>query len=695
MNPEGNGHSGRLVTGLLGSGLLLLPLVFWPWDLGAADLLPKRLLLYATGAGISALWLKAVGSGALPRVQAPLTLPAAAYVLINLLSLSWAHNRFSGWVEAVQLLVLFILFLGMISLLRPRHILPLAQFSALGGLLVSVVGIAQYLGLGFAWIPSVGMPSGTFVFRNLAAAYLVGNIPLGVIALLLDPVPRRRPLWGMATAAMLLFLVYTRTRGAWIGLAAAVIAAGILLLVYRSILRSLRPVLVETFASSSLRWLTALCAILLLVGIALPERTSRAVIQRFDEQKSTPLTAAASLLTPGSDRGRKAMWKHTLEMIADRPILGVGLDNWEFAYPPYDRGDKITGDSEPVRPHNDFLWIASEIGLLGLGIYIWLLVITARTVVRLSKTGAPEVRITALLCGIGLLALLGHSTFSFLRERPAPSTIFWLYLTVLALLSTFRKPAPRGVRLDWIAPLLGLFISAGACYLNWRHIQFDTQYQRADAHREASEWNAALGEISQALNYGTFDHRAQFLRGRFLHRLGRYPEAENAYRKALLAHPHYAHTYHNLGGVCAAQKKWTRAIAAYQKALDIRPGYDQARIHLGNAYVATGRVEDAFRTFGKIADSSPYAAEACGNLGAIYLQHGALDRAISELQKAVRLRPSYPEAYNNLAYAFEQKGQLREAIAAYGALLKYWKGDREYARTIRTHLETLRRRQKE
>ena len=694
MNPEGDRHTGRLVAGVLGAGLLLLPLVFWPWDLGAADLLPKRMLLYATGAGISALWLIAVYAGTLSRSQTPLTLPAVAYVLINLLSLSWAHNRFSAWVEAVQLLVLLILFLGMISLLRPRHILPLAQFSALGGLLVSVVGIAQYLGLGFAWIPSVGMPSGTFVFRNLAAAYLVGAIPLGVTALLLDPSPRRKPLWGMATAAMLLFLVYSRTRGAWIGLAAAVIAAGIFLLMYRPVLRSLRPVLTETFASSSLRWFAPLCVILLLAGIALPERSSRAVIQRFDEQKSTPLTAAASLLTPGSDRGRKVMWMHTLEMIADRPILGVGLDNWEFAYPPYDRGDKITGDSEPVRPHNDFLWIASEIGLLGLGIYIWLLFTAARTAVRLLKTGEPEVRIIALLCGIGLVALLGHSVFSFLRERPAPSTIFWFYLAVLALLSA-RRGASTQNRFAWVVPLLGLFISAGALYLNWQHIRFDIHYQRADAYRLAGQWEDGLREIDQALDAGVFDHRARFLRARFLHRLGRYPEAERAYREALLAHPNYAHTYHNLGGVYAAQKKWTSAIAAYQKALEIRPGYDQARIHLGNAYVATGRVEEMFRTFGKIPDSSSYAAEACGNRGAIYLQRGDLDRAISELKKAVRLRPSYPEAHNNLAYAFEQKGQLQEAIAAYETLLKYWKGDMEYAETIRTHLETLRRRLKE
>ncbi len=683
--------STRLALGLTAAALLLLPLVYHP-DLGTPDLLPKRMLLYALGLGTSAAWLWAALSGASSWIRTPLSLPTGAYALINLLSLAWANNPFSGLVEAAQILVLVLLTLGLIALLRPHHILPLAQFSALGGLLVSVIGIAQYLGLGFENIPSVGLPSGTFIFRNLAASYLIGAIPLGLLALLLDPRSLRKILWGVCTAAMALFLVYTRTRGAWVGLAGAFILALLLLLVQPAVRKALRSTVEQALSARFVRGGLALCILVLLIGVALPSRTSKKVIQRFDEQKSTALTAAATILISGGGRGRTAMWKHTLRMIADRPLLGVGLDNWEFAYPPYDQGDKITSAAEPVRPHNDFLWIASELGLVGFCIYLWLLVTAARTGLRLLRTGTPETQAIVLASAVGLAALLGHSLFSFPKEQPASAALFWFHLTVLGLLSARREPPAATRRTAWAVPCLALLLSIGALTLNGRQIAFDRHFFRARMYEEARRWLAGYNEISLALTHGTFDHRARFLQARFLHRAGRTTEAEAAYRRALEAHPNYAHTHHNLGGIYTAQKKWAKAIASYLRALEIRPNYFQARIHLGNAYVATGRLDAAARAFETVLRQSPESAEAHGNLGAVYVHLGDLDRAIVELREAIRFRPDHAEAYNNLAYAYEQTGRYPEAAAAYEGLLQHWKGDAAYRETVRRHLEALRSR---
>ncbi|MBB30502.1 MAG: hypothetical protein CME25_16540 [Gemmatimonadetes bacterium] len=111
--------------------------------------------------------------------------------------------------------------------------------------MVLLIGIYQYLGFGPGQIPSVGQPTGTFVFRNLAASYLIGNIWFGLLPFLLDSSMRRKLLWVIATLAMLLFSSITCIRGAWVGLTAALVLATLacvfLTVTFRKLVGTLNP----------------------------------------------------------------------------------------------------------------------------------------------------------------------------------------------------------------------------------------------------------------------------------------------------------------------------------------------------------------------------------------------------------------------------------------------------------------------
>jgi O-antigen ligase len=66
------------------------------------------------------------------------------------------------------------------------------------------------------------------------------------------------------------------------------------------------------------------------------------------------------------------LWKSTLEMIRDRPWFGVGPDNFLYAY----RGRYLRPEAwqEPSlsHPHNVVLDFAARLGLMGLGVFIWM-----------------------------------------------------------------------------------------------------------------------------------------------------------------------------------------------------------------------------------------------------------------------------------------------------------------------------------
>jgi tetratricopeptide (TPR) repeat protein len=667
-----------------------MPLAFDPWY-GIPDLLLKRLLIYTVVLGLGLRWVTVARGGPTWQPRSGLVLPALGYVLLGFLSLFWATTPFSGLVEATQLLVFALLFVAVQILIGPGDLIMLARCSAVGGAALAVVGVCQYLGLAFEWIPSVGMPSGTFAFRNLAASYLIGSLPLALLAFALESTTWKRLLWAGCAALMALFLLYTRTRGAWMGTALALLLVSVVVLCHVPLRRTLAQTFQEGFATRLLKLGLPLLACAWLAAAFLPSRTSPGVIQQFDEQKTSAAATAVSMLSTGSDRGRLDMWRHTLSMVWDHPLLGVGLDNWEFAYPLYDTGvkpGKITANSEPVRPHNDFLWILSELGLVGLGLYLWLLGAAWGAARKAFRSGEATRQLCALAALAGIVALLGHSFFSFPKEQPAPAALFWLHLGIIGVASPRISTGRRRSPINTVLPVMAVGVAICAIVLTFRQVRFDEHFQKARLLALHTSWRSGAQQMALAIDQGAFDHRANFLQARYLQRAGLHPEAEQAYREALAVHPNYAHSHHNLGGTLAAQGRWGEAIESYTNALALRPQYLEARTNLGYAYAAAGRLDEAETTFRDVLRQAPSSAVALGNLGAVYLRQGHTQNAIRCLKEAVRIRPEYGEAYSNLGYALEQAGDTAEAIKAYSRLLDLWHGDRRAG--ILDHIAILR-----
>lgn len=64
--------------------------------------------------------------------------------------------------------------------------------------------------------------------------------------------------------------------------------------------------------------------------------------------------------------------------------------------------------------------------------------------------------------------------------------------------------------------------------------------------------------------------------------IGRYVEAERAYRQGIARNPKYAPPYIGLGHALRDQKKYVEAEAAYRQAIALAPGYASYFIYLGN-----------------------------------------------------------------------------------------------------------------
>ena len=671
-------------------------------DLYGFTVIPKRLLVQVVLAVVAALWFLDRRAGRVPRPpRTPAALPILLYLVLCILSLTQAVNPVSGLVDVGHQLTFALLFVIGLRAFPMQAIPDLLRTGAAVGIVVSILGILEYWGADMAWLPSNGRPSATFGYRNMAASYLIMNIPLAVALLAGSRDLRDVALGSVSTGLMAIFLVYTRTRGAWAGLAGAGVLTALLLIYARHRWGTRLGLSKRVWTRRAALAVWVPVAVLVLVLSPLSPRIKAPHSRAIDEKKVQLTAALASVAVPGADRGRLDMWRHSREMIWDRPILGVGAGNWRYVYPRYDGGDMLRHATAPERPHNDLLWIASETGLPGLAAFLWILAAAAASLVRILRHPRdPGHALFAAAFGASALAMLGHGCFSFPRESVETSLLFWMALAVLARLDAPDRPPTRRTRDSGLVRLshgLVAVLLVLSAWLTLRHAWFDGHYLRARQFHKGDDLPSTHREAVAALVHGPFDATAFLLKGNGLESAGRMVEATRAYREGLRYHPNSIQLLGALGTAYARRDSLDQAEGYYRRALSIYPDYYQMYNNLGGIYKKRGDLEGVAEVSLQVIKRAPGYIDAYRNLGLAYLDAGRPDDAVQIYLRAVERAPDDPVLHCELGDAYFAKAAqdtsaLPLALSAYEAFLKTWTGPREYTATPLRRVEVIRRR---
>ncbi|NQT33462.1 MAG: O-antigen ligase family protein [Candidatus Omnitrophica bacterium] len=102
---------------------------------------------------------------------------------------------------------------------------------------------------------------------------------------------------------------------------------------------------------------------------------------------------------------RKKTWIEAGKIIKDHPLVGSGPNTYAYIAPQY----KVSEETG-IYPHNSYLRMAAESGILGLGAFLWMLAILFRTLFGAFKRVKDSLYSTLLLGIItGLFAFFMHS----------------------------------------------------------------------------------------------------------------------------------------------------------------------------------------------------------------------------------------------------------------------------------------------
>ena len=276
----------------------------------------------------------------------------------------------------------------------------------LGGGLIALVGLGQWIfGANLITAEGVGRVRGFYGSPNNLALYLGRVLPLVVALAVWGRRGRRR--WAYAAAGLVIvgaiFLTYSR--GAWI---VGVPVSLLFLAAFRG--RRTLAVTVGVFV-------VVVVVVLLAVGAG----------------RLTSLLDTDA----GTTFFRLQLWRSSLSMIGDHPLLGVGLDNFLYAYRSVYVLPTAWAEFDLSHPHNFVFDFWLRLGIPGLAVIIWLLAaFFRRGWVLYRQLSGGDVQLLVLGLMAGMVNFVAHGLVDnafFLVD------LAFVFMLVLALLQSVKS----------------------------------------------------------------------------------------------------------------------------------------------------------------------------------------------------------------------------------------------------------------
>ncbi len=306
----------------------------------------------------------------------------------------------------------------------------------------TLTGLAQAYGWSSPLWAQTRAPGGTLGNRNFLAHLAVIGIPLAGWLLF------RARAWPGVTVALLglvalpAVIVLSRSRAAWVGMAAVALAAGL------TRLMGGRDVPSAPWPRLRLGLIAA--AVGVVAALVLPNR--------LDWRSESPYRdSLRSVLNhrEGSGRGRLIQYENSLSLLRADPLFGVGPGNWIVAYPLVTTpGDPSFAGNDPIPtnpwPSSDWIALLTERGLLGA--LAWLAFLGTAALVLLRRARDAEQRLASVAAMGTMAAAASQGAFDAVLLLATPTLVTMITLGALT-------PETRDIRMAAIAGRRGRLLA--------------------------------------------------------------------------------------------------------------------------------------------------------------------------------------------------------------------------------------------
>ena len=173
----------------------------------------------------------------------------------------------------------------------------------------------------------------------------------------------------------------------------------------------------------------------------------------------------------------------------------------------------------------------------------------------------------------------------------------------------------------------------------------------------------ALDDFKAATAHQPGHGDAWYNQGVLLAQLGQYPQAVDAFDRALQIRPGAA-AWNNRGSTLLAMGQGEDALASFDRAVALDQGYAAARHNRANALLQLRRSEEALAAFDSFLKLVPDAFEAWHNRGLALQALGRHDQALESYRRSAAIRPDYAPAWKSAGLLLASLSRDGEAVEA-------------------------------
>ncbi|MBI2069267.1 MAG: tetratricopeptide repeat protein [Elusimicrobia bacterium] len=327
------------------------------------------------------------------------------------------------------------------------------------------------------------------------------------------------------------------------------------------------------------------------------------------------VTAAGALtllmLTPGlnpfSIPFRIYTWLSTWEIISGSPVAGIGIGNFRLAYSAYRRPTifhiEAKHNTETDHAENEHIEVLMDEGILGFGVYVWLIfmvsLLSYRALQRWRRDGRVDVRAYHLL-GVwsGWLGTMIHNNFD-VSIRFVSSGVFTGLLPAMAVAlalsdRTWREAAVAPVRaIMETSPVMSVLrrLFQGAAALVVAVVSYKIFVEFFDIQQRMLGSTHPGDQLMVFLAWAFFIMFMGLSAYSYFHSIWNAKSILACLAAPLLAFPIYffwgwfrGDVHHNVAIVHSKGRQWDDAIKHYQQVIKRNPGFVMSYYFLGNVF---------------------------------------------------------------------------------------------------------------
>ncbi len=540
-------------------------------------------------------------------IKNPVILTLSGLTLLTAMSLLWAINPGEGVFDLVKISALTILTFTIVQVLMKsdRWIYRLSQFVIITSFITAAIGYYQYLEYVLPdpdreidkLMSALYLVTGIMGHKNQLSIALMLYLPFLIFGLL-----RFSNIWKVASTIALglnlLLIFILETRSVWVG-----VLLGTAILLILSVLNH-RALNISDKARK------------VFIGLIVTGVITIGGVVAFVVNSDGVINEKLETLTDPSNRRnvhRLNTWKMSMDMTLDNPLIGVGAGNWKIVAPAYhkDAGINIRNFNW-IRPHNDFLWMLTEKGVVGFLLYGMVFFFAIRIAIRqIKREKNNDSRLFILLIVGGLAGYITVSMFSFPAERMHHQVYLAVYLAALIVLSHNSQHKFESGRFYKPAIVTILALTAFGSFYSIEMIRMERHLYKANTALNAEQWHEVIEHGKSARSIlRNIDHDnipVDWYLGMGYFKTGQFDLAVKHYKKAVAASPFNPVVLNNYGQLLVEAGKYNKAREVLEAVLELYTYHPEAIVNLSTCYYKLKKYRLAFKTLRqlKFRDRTP------------------------------------------------------------------------------------------